>query len=259
MICNLGSVPRVADRIRSLSRLGLSNVVAVHGLSKLQEIIRVVRRTPRPGCWLPTKSSLPNHCRLPALLPVVGPDGGVSGVLHHHPRVVTDPVLSPVLVPGIVHSEPTPVPRIGLVLPAIRSLERGEGRAWDTCWQRELRPRCTLSSSPWWDSPRCTDLDTKHFAGFSQIPPQNPEISEGKLNRLSDGEICPPSNRMHNMKYYVPFHTDFCWFLSAFNHLNLGFAVSSRWRIIWNITFSMLAAGAEHFIFQFIWIFLKSV
>ena len=50
VICNLGSVPRVADRIRSLSRLGLSNVVAVHGLSKLQEIIRVVRRTPRPGC-----------------------------------------------------------------------------------------------------------------------------------------------------------------------------------------------------------------
>ena len=50
--------------------------------------------------------------------PVVGSDGGVSGVLHHHAGVVTDPVLSSVLVPGVVHSEPAPVPGVGLVLPA---------------------------------------------------------------------------------------------------------------------------------------------
>ena len=49
--------------------------------------------------------------------PVVGSDGSVRGVLHHHPGVVPDPVLPPVLVPGVVHSEPAPVSRIGFVLP----------------------------------------------------------------------------------------------------------------------------------------------
>ena len=56
------------------------------------------------------------------LLPVVRPDGSVGGVLHHHPGVVTDPVLPPVLVPGVVHPEPAPVPWIGSVLPVMRLL-----------------------------------------------------------------------------------------------------------------------------------------
>ena len=60
---------------------------------------------------------------------MVRPDGGVSGVFDDNSRVVTDPVLSPVLIPSIVHSEPAPVPRVGLVLPAssqtVRRQERG--------------------------------------------------------------------------------------------------------------------------------------
>ena len=120
MISYLGPVPRVTDRVRSLSWLGPSNAVTVHGLSKLQEIILVIRRSPGPGCWLPRKSSLhpvSSHCWLLAVPPVVRPDGGVCGVFDDNPRVVTDPVLSPVLIPSIVHSEPAPVPGVGLVLP----------------------------------------------------------------------------------------------------------------------------------------------
>ena len=60
---------------------------------------------------------------------MVRPDGGVSGVFDYNPRVVTDPVLSPVLIPGIVHTEPAPVPRVGFVLPVISQIvRRGEER-----------------------------------------------------------------------------------------------------------------------------------
>ena len=55
---------------------------------------------------------------------MVRPDGGVSGVFDDNPGVVTDPVLPPVLIPGIVHTEPTPVSRVGFVLPASSQIVR---------------------------------------------------------------------------------------------------------------------------------------